>query len=304
MRALVIGYGSIGSRHARLLAGMGLEVGAITRVDQCPFPNWSDIGIALHEFSPEYVIVSNATEDHFDTLDTLDKGGFHGKVLVEKPLVRNAFAPRIWGFESLHIAYNLRFHPVVAALRKELAGDPPIAAEIHCGQFLPDWRPGRDYRHSYSASLRRGGGVLRDLSHELDYALWIFGPWRRVAAIGGHVSLLEIESDDAWSLLIEGHRCPMLTLHVNYLNRIPRREIHVVTQKNSYSADLLVGTLSSLAGKCTFPVNADDTYLAEHRAVLSGGESELCTEQEALHVLRLIEGIELAAASGQWVSTK
>jgi predicted dehydrogenase len=301
-RALVIGYGSIGTRHAGLLARLGAEVGAVTRVAECPYPRWTDLDRAVREFGPDYAVVCNATADHFPALDALAAGGFRGKVLVEKPIGEGSAGTRTWPFASLHVGYNLRFLPVLSALRDALAGEAPLAASIYCGQYLPDWRPGRDYRRSYSASARRGGGVLRDLSHELDYMLWMLGPWRRVAALGGRISALAIESDDAWALSIECRRCPVVSVQLNYLDRTPRRDVRVTTANDTYSADLLGGTLSSAAGTRAFPVDRDETYLAEHRAVLSGGSSVLCTAAEALDVMRLVEAAESAGASGKWLS--
>ncbi|MFX7793064.1 Gfo/Idh/MocA family oxidoreductase, partial [Acinetobacter baumannii] len=48
-------------------------------------------------------------------------------------------------------------------------------AFIEIGQYLPDWRPTKDYRETVSAKTELGGGVLLELSHELDYAQWILG---------------------------------------------------------------------------------------------------------------------------------
>jgi predicted dehydrogenase len=48
-----------------------------------------------------------------------------------------------------------------------------IRAEI--GQYLPGWRPESDYRICVSVQQKLGGGVLLELSHEIDYLSWIFG---------------------------------------------------------------------------------------------------------------------------------
>ena len=43
------------------------------------------------------------------------------------------------------------------------------------GQYLPAWRPSRDYRETYTAQSAQGGGILLDASHEIDYVRWIGG---------------------------------------------------------------------------------------------------------------------------------
>ena len=44
-----------------------------------------------------------------------------------------------------------------------------------CHSYLPHWRPEKDYRTSVSAIPSLGGGALRELSHEFDYLLELFG---------------------------------------------------------------------------------------------------------------------------------
>ena len=44
-----------------------------------------------------------------------------------------------------------------------------------CNSFLPNWRSNRDYRKSSSLKKVEGGGVLLELSHEIDYIRNLFG---------------------------------------------------------------------------------------------------------------------------------
>ena len=91
-------------------------------------------------------------------------------------------------------------------LHNELAAQKILTIEARVGFWLPDWRPARDYRETSSASRAEGGGVLADLSHEMDYLLWFAGAWRRVCALGGKVSDLELDVEDAAVLLVETER--------------------------------------------------------------------------------------------------
>lgn len=302
-RALVIGYGSIGARHARVLKELGIQVAVVSRhvADTSGAATFTDLADGLRYFAPDYVIVANETASHRRTVASLETVGFAGPILVEKPLMAHADEADALSGDNVRVAYNLRFHPVLQALASRLANERVLSVQIYTGQYLPDWRPGTDYRRSYSASRAAGGGVLRDLSHELDYMAWLFGPWRRLAALGGKRSALEIDSDDAWSILMETADGSMLTLQLNYLDRVGRREIVVVGAEHGYRADLVAGTLEVDKVSEQFTVERDTTYIEQHRAVLGGRWQELCSWDEGVAVMKTIANIERAAESQTWV---
>ena len=298
--ALIIGFGSIGARHAKLLAELGLQVAAVTRNPECGFPVFANVEQALAQHAPQLVVVCNETSRHAASLEQLAACGYTGVVLVEKPLSDRPLPTRDWPFAGVFVAYNLRFHPVITALRDMLATEKIISAQIYAGHYLPDWRPGRDYRQTYSARRSAGGGVLRDLSHELDYVQMLFGSCLRVAAIGGHFSTLEIDSDDAWAVLMQLERCPLLTLQVNYLDRVPRREIIVNSDAHSYRADLIGSALWCDGIEQQFACERETTYRLQIQAVLSNDRAGLCTLGGGTRVLELINRIEDAATRATW----
>ena len=302
MNVVVVGYGSIGSCHARLLIELGCAVSIVSSREVDGWRRYMDIDSALRACRPEYVIVANRTSEHYAALARLAQLGFAGIILVEKPLFHARLELPPHDFEHLFVAYNLRFHPLLQRLRSLLQGERIICATIYAGQYLPQWRPASDYRGGYSAKKATGGGALRDLSHELDYALWLLGDWRKVAALGGHLSRLEIDSDDIFSLMLVTERCPIVNIQVNYLDRITRREILINTDKHTIKADLVRGTLEVDGESEGFQVKRDDTYRLQHQAAMSRQLEALCTVSESLEVLGLIEGAERAAGRSEWVT--
>ena len=302
-KVLVISYGSIGQRHARLLTKLGCQVAVMSRRSIDFSPHYSDLTQALTDWQPEYVVAANRTSEHYQTVKCLVEHDFKGRVLIEKPLFDQlATFPR-HGFSLAAVAYNLRCHPLLTKLKSLLDDSAQlVTANIHAGSYLPEWRPSTDYRQSYSAKNAQGGGVLRDLSHELDYALWLFGPWRRLTATGGHLSPLEIDSDDAYTILMETNHCPMVSIHINYLDRIPRREILVNTAQHTIRVDLINNTLTIDGVQEVVTVARDDTYLAEHQAMLTENAEGLCTLENAIEVLATIEAAEHAAVSHTWIA--
>lgn len=298
MTILLIGYGSIGARHARLLEYCGQDVVCLTANPDCPHPSFSSLAQALESAAPSHVIVSNRTIDHGTTLETLARLRFAGPILVEKPvLARPQPVPRTLG--PCSVAYNLRFHPLARRLHDIVAGGPLYSATLHCGQYLPLWRPQTDYRACYSAHASQGGGVLRDLSHELDLALWLCGPVRRMAALGGRFSDLEIDSDDVFHLLAETERCPAASVTVNYLDRTPSRRVSLNGPWGSVVADFVSGELDFNGVRERFAVERDYTYQRQLEAFLGDGVG-LCTLAEGLESVRCIDAATQAVQTGSW----
>ena len=85
MKTLVVGYGSIGSRHARLLTSLGCEVAVVSSRDIDHPVRYRTLADAL-SWKPDYVVIANRTSQHYQTLKELAASGFTGTVLVEKPL--------------------------------------------------------------------------------------------------------------------------------------------------------------------------------------------------------------------------
>jgi predicted dehydrogenase len=300
---LVVGYGSIGSRHVRVLESLGCGVSVVSRRPHVHSRSFGSLPQALSSRRFEYVIVANETSQHASTLCALETNGFHGTVLVEKPLANPGDEIAVPAGCTTVVAYQLRFDPLMRRLHRLLQGETIVSAEIRACSYLPEWRPHRDYRQTESASQQAGGGVLRDLSHELDYALWLLGPWRRVSAIGGHLSRLEIDSDDSWAVLFETAHCPSVVLSMNYLDRREERWMIVNTARGTVKADIYNRSLV-FNGETLFAgtdADVDQSYVDEDRAMLAGDFREFCSFDEGVAVVRMIGAIETASREGRWV---
>ncbi|WP_251963760.1 Gfo/Idh/MocA family protein [Salinibacter ruber] len=304
MNVSVVGYGSIGKRHARLLDDLGCRVSVVSRRDVDHPSSYPTLDKVFEDARPDYVVVANRTSEHVDTLKELARLGFEGPTLVEKPLSNTTVSLPARILEKTFVAYNFRFHPLLNDLRIRLEREEIVSVDGYAGEFLPRWRPERDYRETYSAHSKQGGGVIRDLSHELDYLNWLLGGWSQVAALGGQFSQLQIDSDDVFILLFETERCPAVTLHLNYLDRGPHRSIRVNTTDHTLEADFIDGTLAvdgTLVSE--YELERDETYRAEHEAILNEEYDRLCTVEEALDVLDLIEAAEKSATNHTFVET-
>ena len=185
---------------------------------------------------------------------------------------------------------------MVQKIKEFIFGRKLWIIQVICGSYLPDWRPGIDYRETSSAKKIAGGGVLLELSHELDFVQWLAGSIDVTHVVNENVSDLEIDSDDL--LLFSGKTEGGSHVHIslNYFSRKPLRQILVDGDGISIRGDIITNTLSVVEnGKVSdysWPnFKRNDTYRAQHRAALEDDRSTLCTYEEGLETMRLVESI-------------
>ena len=149
-----------------------------------------------------------------------------------------------------------------------------------------------------------GGGVLADLSHELDLANWLLGKWLRLTAIGGNLGVLGIETDEFYGLLVELENCAVATIVINYIDRCEERRIIINTEKTTLYADLIGATLyegdTIILDSAAY--DFDETYRDNHRAMLSGDVGDCCTLAQAELVQSMMSAAERASRCKMWVT--
>ncbi len=301
VNVVVVGAGSIGSRHQRILKQLGHQVSVVSA--NSPNAEFKSLSDALERQSIDYVVIASQTSQHFHDFSTLIRNKFKGRVLIEKPLFEKPHKLKSNLFSFAAVGYNLSFHPAMIWLKSTLPKLGQLSsANFYVGQHLPSWRPDTDYRKSSSAKDISGGGVLRDLSHEFDLAQHLFGDWQRLTAIGGKFSNLEITTDDTFSILISATKCSVVSVDLNYLDQIKQRIIIINGNNGTISVDLVGNNAKFNDLEVKFSVSADDSYAAQHLAVIANDSQDICTLDDALKVVETIEEIETSAKKQKWVS--
>jgi len=193
----------------------------------------------------------------------------------------------------VYVGYNLRFHPIIETIKKAIHLKKLWNIQVYCGSYLPEWRPERDYRLSYSSKNELGGGVLLDLSHELDYLNWFLGDLEIKNIVNTKISDLEITSDDFLLFSATSKKCPYIHVSLNYFSRIPLRQIIIDGENISIKADLISNT-------CVIHENnkrneqrlsthdRNTTYLLQHKSILKNNNSKACSYDEGLQVMENI----------------
>lgn len=322
LRVLLTGAGSIGRRHALNLRRLAPDA-RIVMVSQRPQAKdlVRESGATLVpsleaglQARPHLAVVCSTSAAHARELAVLMP--VVQALYIEKPVVTDRA-----GLESIRAALDAGWNkPTVVgcnlrwlgALRKlKAACDCGTAgrvarASLQVGQWLPDWRPGRDYRRSYSAQRAQGGGVIFDLVHELDAACFLFGDIARGQAAAGHSGSLEIDSDDAATISLMMANGLPLEVSLDYVSRQPVREYRVVGDRGTLRMDILRRELVLQEGDGqarTLPTEAADwdmagTYLLAMADLLQGWQTGSPTAYSLAQSLRTTSWmIELEAAA-------
>jgi predicted dehydrogenase len=291
---LVIGYGSIGSRHADILASMNSvdEVYVLSSQEHIPYKTIRSLQ-EIKNIDPDYIVLASNTSMHFEELCYLENNFRDKTILVEKPLFEQCHDLNIQN-NSVWVGYNLRFHPLIQLIKKKTDGKKLWHIQVFCGSYLPEWRPARDYRDTSSARKEKAGGVLLDLSHELDYVQWMTGKVAPEYVVLDKVSDLDIETDDLLVLVGRTEEEVTVQITLNYFTRQPVRQIIIDGEGISIEGDLIAGSakVTEDGNKLdyTWPeLSKDFTYYSEHEALLSGDFDCACTYLEGQELMRLID---------------
>jgi predicted dehydrogenase len=167
LRIAVIGAGSIGTRHAANLRTLGADVAHIP---------WRAFRPKALETGLDGVVIATATPIRRELIALCADLGL--PFYAEKPLTwspdeaRAIIAAAAPVAERSMVGFMMRYHPALRDLAaRDLSGVYGFSMEI--GHDVRQWRANWRFADSY-ASKAEGGGVLLDLSHELDMSTALF----------------------------------------------------------------------------------------------------------------------------------
>ncbi len=299
-KILIIGYGSIGKKkHTYYAKEIGLQPIVLTK-----YPDNDDkikfITDIKEAKNIEYAIIATPTYKHLDDFKNLVKNTNCKNVLIEKPVSANYMqAKEIMFLAQKHdvnvrVAYCLRFVNAISKLKHLINQNynKIRLVNITAGQYLPDWRLGTDYRNSYSADKTMGGGVHLDLSHELDYAFYIFGyPIEILTTIKNKISSLEINSIDYYQAIYK-YKSFIMNIQLDYFRK-SKRVIEVIGENENIIYFDFVNSLFRYKNEDIqddYSFNIPDNYKLQLEDFLSHKEdSKLTTLEESLEIMKYLE---------------
>lgn len=324
-KVLVVGTGSIGSRHIANLLTLGADVLTYSYRREPRSEPWRDDVRAFDRLEdalaaePDAIVVANRTDQH---VDVALLGAQEGRALfIEKPLSHS-----LAGIDELvrecenralvvESGFMLRLHPNAVWLKSFLnAGE--LGDLFYCraavGQHLPQWRPTQNHRTSYSASAVCGG-VIFDLSHELDLLAWLFGPIDAVHAMTAHTLSLQIDSEAIAQIGLRTAGGLLAQVHLDYVRPVYGRTLEVVGSRGVATWDYVEGTVSiatpadgaRIAHRVPASFVRNDLFLAHMRHFLARlGDSSIETASslnDGVAALRAALACHQSAAQGSLV---
>ena len=305
---LIVSLGTAGRRHARIVKNLFPEINIVVlRHKQCEKNDIKRLSLykcvtSIDEAiatNPQAAIIANPATMHIQVAEKLAKKGIN--LLIEKPIsdssegVQKLIDTCNKKNLILMIGYNLRFLPSLiefkSDIQKNMIGNI-YSVRSDIGQYLPSWRPELNYRDTVSAQKNLGGGVLLELSHEIDYLSWIFGPIKWVKSHVSKQSALDIDVEDSANVIMgfkgTGESELIASLNIDFIRHDSTRSCLVIGEK---------GTLlwNGITGKVEYFAKGAKDWIT---IFVSSPGADYTYEEEIKHFFSSIESKKLPYTSG------
>ncbi len=311
LSVLIAGCGSIGKRHARVLASLGMEdiracdpvpeqrAGLLAQVPSVRLYDSCEAGLTDR---PDAVLICTPPGLHVPMAKQAIQAGCH--VLTEKPLSNS-----LHGIDELRVlaaqqckkvmvGLCFRYHDGLVKGKQYLdAGriGRLVSVRALMGEHLPDVRP--DYRSLFSAQV---GGAF-DLMHDIDLAIWYAGQnVGSVRAFYGTYSDIGIQAPDLVEILMRFEDRALAAVHLDFFQRPRRRQIELIGTQGVILVEFArwdrcrVSIYDGTAGEWThedLATDRDDMFRAEDREFLEAVAHDrpvICTLEEGEKSVRVV----------------
>jgi predicted dehydrogenase len=268
MNILIIGLGSIGQRHLRNLKLIEPKAKFFALRKKFTTPLLNSVNKAIkgkikEKYSLKYIssliqinknkikidcaFICTPSSHHISQVIWLLKNNIN--CFVEKPL--GSSSHQLKQLEILlkrknklitMMGFQLRFNPILHYLEKIIKKKSPIGkifgAHIHHGEHIQDFHTYEDYKISYAANQKLGGGVILSQIHEIDYLLYLFEDYhiKRISSTCSKVSDLHLDVEDIFSanfLLKKDKSKVLCSLNMNFLERPKKRKFYLIGEKGT-----------------------------------------------------------------------
>ena len=263
----------------------------------------------------DVALICSPAPSHIDDAIFFAEIGMH--IFIEKPLSNNL--NRIEELKNIiktnnmvsMVGYPLRFSRSMIAMKDMISADTLgkiLSVRSVSFSYLPDWRPGVDYRKTVSANKELGGGVLLEVSHEIDYLCWLFGEPEIINSKIQKISDLEIDVEDTAFIDFKfmNESSPFdCNLSLDFSSNKINRKCEIIAENGQLTWDGINNSLvynnfnSNRAEQVVEPgkYNHNDMYLSQMKYFIESIEHQrrnMESIEEAIKTVEIILNVKLS----------
>ena len=174
------------------------------------------------------------------------------------------------------VGYQLKFNPMIKKikllLQKRLVGKI-CSIEVKNGEHIKNFHPYEDYKNSYAAIKKLGGGVVLTQSHELDLLMFLFSDHKisKIKSINSKMTNLKINVEDTSMSILEfkknNKNIFICSLILNYYEIPKSKNITIIGENGKIKADFIKKTIilnyEKNSKKYKFKFNKDKVFETE-----------------------------------------
>jgi len=311
----IIGFGSVSRKHIESIRRHRPKSKIFLLTQQVFDPNfiiekeyYKRTIEEILQVNPDFFVIASSANDHDNFIKEVVSKDV--PLLIEKPLaVTKQKAESIFQYTKSSsflplVGYNLRFSKAFSFVYEYLLNNgigDILSFQSVVGQDLNQWRTDRLIDTTPSAIKYRGGGVLRELSHELDYLSVLFGFPKTVSGMLGKQKFKKFDVEDTALINLrytKNNSYILGSLSLDFTRQDKTRMCNIIGEKGTLRWNLLKGKVTLIMNnepKKIMYHSPDDIKLTNSRMwehFINGNVEKFCTLQNALDIMSLIEKIE------------
>ena len=266
----IIGKGSIGKRHHRILnKNFDCNIVFVRRVPK----HFDEIELKISlikKFNFDFFIICNPTNLHYTVIKKLLI--FKKPILVEKPLFypKNKINKKLLynNKKLIFTAYMMRYDKGINYLLKYVKSKKPKSADINWLTFMPNWHKNENYQHSYASNQKLGGGVISTCSHEIDLAIYLFGDVKSLFSSNLNQGLKDIDVEDKNISILKHKNGVVSKILLDFSSKYIERKIKLYYEKFIIEWNFLDSSIYKITNAnrkkiYEYKQNIDDLYFKE-----------------------------------------
>lgn len=254
---LIIGFGSVGRRHTRNIKKTypKNKIFLISKTSSNLFKEEKFIYKRIRFEDLKYiknkiiVFICNTPNLHLKTARKFINSKY--SIFIEKPI--SSDLKGLHNFISVikknkivcHLGYQFRYHPLILKVKKIIDSKKYgviSSVQMNCSSYLPNWRDSKNYKDDISANKRLGGGALLELSHEIDYAFFLFGNFKKVFSDISNTNFLDIDTEESIDLILS-NKLFNCNIHLDFHSYQEERFLKINFEKASIKVDFILNKM-------------------------------------------------------------